>query len=103
MRRNRLMTVQQQDEQDQFAETEAEWSDLRQEWFSLVPLSGEEYQHAQQTHSQVTHEGRCPYFAGANSQLRLTSESDSRVFHVESVINENERNRDLLWRLVEVS
>lgn len=79
----------------------------RREWFDVRPLSGREYTQTQQIQSNVTHELRCVYFAGANTSMRLTAgddaENPSRTFNVESVVNENEANRFLVWRVVEVT
>lgn len=75
--------------------------------FKITPLSGREYVQAQQVQSNVTHELKCPYFAGANSSMRLTAgevaATPTRIFNVESVVNENEANRFLVWRCVEVT
>ncbi len=76
------------------------------EWFEIRPLSGREYVQGQQVQSSVTHELRCVHFAGANTGMRLTAGEDAdnptRIFNVESVVNENEANRFLVWRVVEV-
>jgi len=74
----------------------------RREWFDIRPLSGREFVRGQQVQSNVTHELKCPYFAGANTGMRLTNEAGTRIFNVESVVNENEANRFLVWRVVEV-
>jgi SPP1 family predicted phage head-tail adaptor len=75
--------------------------------FKIVPLTGREYVQAQQVQSNVTHELKCPYFSGANSSMRLTAGEEaatpSRIFNVESVVNEKEQNRFLVWRCVEVT
>ena len=56
---------------------------------------------AQQVQAKTTHEGRCHWFEGATSEMRL--KYGSRIFNVESVVNEREQNRFLVWRLEEVS
>jgi SPP1 family predicted phage head-tail adaptor len=76
------------------------------QFFDIRPLSGREYVQAQQVQSTATHELRCVYFAGANTSMRLTageSETPTRVFNVESVVNDNENNRSLVWRCQEVT
>ncbi len=74
--------------------------------FKAKPISGREYVQGQQVQSNVTHELRCIHFAGAHTGMRLTAgddaESPTRIFNVESVVNENEANRFLVWRVVEV-
>jgi len=78
------------------------WEPLRVEWFSIEPLSGREYETAMQIKSAVTHKAESVYFQGATSELRLRTADKSRYFNVESVVNDKEQNRKLLWRLVEV-
>jgi SPP1 family predicted phage head-tail adaptor len=77
------------------------------EWFDIRPLSGREYSQSQQVQSNVTHEMKCVYFAGAKTGMRLTAgddaENPTRVFNVESVVNDKENNRHLVWRCVEVT
>lgn len=78
----------------------------RREWFEIRPLSAREYVQAQQVQSSVSHELRCVYFSGANTGMRLTAgetDTPTRIFNVESVVNENEANRFLVWRVVEVA
>lgn len=77
----------------------------RRAWFEVRPLSGREYVQSQQVQSSVTHELRCAYFAGATTGMRLTageSDTPTRIFDVESVVNEHEANRFLVWRVQEV-
>lgn len=79
----------------------------RREWFQIRPLSSRELVIGQQIQSLATHELKCHYFAGANNAMRLTAgevaATPSRIFNVESVVNENEANRFLVWRVVEVT
>ena len=76
------------------------WETVREEMFLLRPTSGREYEQADQMQSDTTHEAKCHHFVGANSGMRL--KYGERIFNVESVVNEMERNRFLAWRLVEV-
>lgn len=73
----------------------------RKEWFEIRPLSAREFAQGQQIQSVVTHELKCPFFAGANNSMRLANEAGTRVFNVDSVVNENEANRFLVWRCTE--
>ena len=75
------------------------WTKKRAEWFLIEPLSAREFNQADQMQSQATHNGRCHYFDGANSGMRLVY--GSRIFHVESVFNDREDNRFLAWKLIE--
>lgn len=77
----------------------------KQAYFEVMSQSGREFQLAQQMHANITHLMKCAYFAGANSRLRLSKgevATPTRVFNVESVINEREENRFLVWSCVEV-
>ena len=87
--------------ESQYDEAPEQWTELRQEWFVITPLSSREFIQAQGVQSTVSHEGECPWFAGFNSRLRLVS--GERIFNVESVVNRDERNRKLDWMLVEVN
>lgn len=73
------------------------------QWFEIRPLSAREFAQGQQINSVVSHELKCVFFAGANTSMRLTTESGTRIFNVDSVVNENEANRFLVWRCTEVS
>ena len=73
------------------------------QWFEIRPLSAREFAQGQQINSVVSHELRCVFFAGANSSMRLTNEAGTRIFNVDSVVNENEANRFLVWRCTEVT
>lgn len=81
------------------------WVRIWQEWFDVKPLTGREYVLAQQVKSTVTHQLRCVYRSGANSELRLTAGADAptRIFNVESVVNVGENNRELEWMVQEVT
>ena len=99
MRFRHLVTIQKKKEVDPFSEQPASWEDVRQEWFALEPLSGEEKDRADQTQSLVTHKAKCHWFDGAASGLRVVY--GERVLNVKSVVNEREQNRFLLWQLIE--
>lgn len=104
MKANARLTIQKQTQRESdFGEHPEQWENLRVEAFLLTPLSGREYIQAQQVQSSVTHKAECPWFAGANSEMRLVTADESRVFGVESVVNRGERNRTLDWMLVEVN
>lgn len=74
-----------------------EWTTQRREWFTIKSTGGREYEQEQQIRSEITHKARCHYFGGANSKMRL--KKDNRIWHVESVVNEDEANRWLIWML----
>jgi SPP1 family predicted phage head-tail adaptor len=75
------------------------WGKVDTQWGEIRPLSGREYEAAQQMQSSVTHRIQTHLVATANSAMRLVA--GDRVFEVESVINEGERNRFHVWRCTE--
>lgn len=79
---------------------------IDKDWFEVMPLSGREYIQAQQQASNVTHRLRCDYRTGMHSRLRITAGNDpdnpTRVFNVRSVVNVEEKNRELEWMCEEV-
>jgi len=77
------------------------WETIRKEMFSLRPKQETSNQQSDQMQSQTTHDAKCHFFAGANSTMRL--QYGDRTFNVESVVNEMERNRFLVWALTEVT
>lgn len=76
-----------------------EWTTQRREWFTIQSTAGREYEQEQQIRSEITHKARCHWFDGANSRMRLTK--GNRIWHVETVSNEDEANRWLVWELKE--
>jgi SPP1 family predicted phage head-tail adaptor len=73
-------------------------------WGSIEPLTGREYIQAQQSESSVSHKIRTeqlPQNLGpANPRMRL--KFGDRTFEALSVVNVEERNRELEWMCVEV-
>jgi SPP1 family predicted phage head-tail adaptor len=70
----------------------------------ITPLTGREYQQAEQMQSNVSHKIRTemlPQNLGpATSRMRL--KHGVRTFEVVSVVNVEERNRELEWMCTEV-
>lgn len=108
MKRNTLLWLEDMTAGNQFENEPAETWTRRNNpaWFSIETLSGTEYMQAQQMQSSVTHKLRCEYLANCNPRMRLTAGADAdsptRTFHVQSVVNVNEQNRELLWMVTEV-
>lgn len=69
-------------------------------WGEIVPLAGNEYLRAQQMESTSSHQIRTEYFSDANPRMRL--KHGARTFEVQSVVNVEERNRELEWMCTEV-
>ena len=63
-------------------------------WASIEPLSGRELFQAQQVQAEVTHRVRMRYLAGVTA--KMTGLFGTREFQILSVINPEERNRELV-------
>lgn len=70
-------------------------------WASIDPVSGKEFFEAQQTQSSVSHKIRIRYKSGVLPAMRVNFKG--RIFGIESVINWEERNRDMLLMCSEVT
>ena len=70
------------------------WTDLDTVSASIEPLSGRELANAQQAVEETTHRIRIRYLASVTAQCRVTF--GDRVFDVMSVIDADERKRELL-------
>lgn len=80
-------------------DTENAWSNERQEWAYIRPLMGRELEQSQQMQSHTTHKITTRWFTGFDSERRFTY--GSRIFHVESAVNIEERDRFIEWQCVE--
>jgi SPP1 family predicted phage head-tail adaptor len=69
-------------------------------WASIEPLNGREFFAAQQVNAEVTARIRLRYLPGVTRQMQV--KFGSRTFAIESVINVEERNRELQLMVKEV-
>jgi SPP1 family predicted phage head-tail adaptor len=99
--RVRLTIEQRTGVEDGFGDAPDVWESVRVEWFVLLPNAQGEYTEGDQIKSRTTFNAECPYFAGANSEMRLVN--GDRVYTVDSVVNRDNRNRTLDWVLVQVN
>ncbi len=98
---------------DPFINAQGEWAEVCQVFIGLQPLSGRELYAAQQVQAQTTHKATLHYRDDVTAQMRLRipkpglpdhdpdNDEHWRTFHIESVINVNEANRELELSLVE--
>ena len=101
MRFTHLLTVEQDTPGSELnGESVENWREVRDVMGTVSPLTGREHQQAEQMQSNVTHRITTRYFTGADSRMRLRR--GSRVFNVQSVVNVEERNRELEWMVTEV-
>lgn len=71
----------------------ANWTDVATVWASINPISGREYFTAQETASIVTHRVRMRYRTGIRPEMRL--EFGQRYFRIDTIIDRDERRREL--------
>ncbi len=89
-----LVTVQQPtDTPNSFGEPVITWAALVRTHASIEPLSGRELWNAQQVQAQVTHRVRLRYYPGVMAKMRVSY--GSRYLNIESVIDPEERHREL--------
>jgi SPP1 family predicted phage head-tail adaptor len=71
------------------------WTDLHTGvWASVEPLIGREYLAAKQVQAEVSHKVRMRYIAGLLPAMRIVW--GTRTFEIESILNVQERNRELV-------
>jgi SPP1 family predicted phage head-tail adaptor len=99
-----ILTVEQDTVGNELAGEPSEAETVCSVWGNIQPLTGREYQQAQQMQSNVSHKittELLPQNLGpATSRMRL--KHGTRTFEVQSVVNVEERNRELEWMCTEV-
>jgi len=91
--RNRVTIEQVAETQDSDGSVIETWSNYAGAQAAIEPISGREYFAAQTTQADVTHRISLRYVSGVTPKMRV--KYGSRVFDILSVININERNREL--------
>lgn len=76
------------------------WADTATVRAAVEPLVGREYWAAQQVNAERTVKFHIWYRSGVTPKMRVSY--DSRTFDIKSVINVNERNRELVLMCEEV-
>lgn len=76
------------------------WPTFSTVWASINPVHGKELFEAQQIQSNVTHKIRIRYLSGVKSSMRVSFES--RIFQIQSVINWEEHDREMMLECSEV-
>ena len=96
--RHRITFKQFNSERDEYGDPldhdESNWKDVATVWASIDPISGREFYEAGQSQSEVTHKIRCRYRPGLKNEMRIYYKS--RRFHIESIIDWEERHESLL-------
>ncbi len=75
------------------------WSDYATVWMEIDPVRGREYSEGRKEQAELTHMITIRYVSGVRPDMRLSAEG--RIFKIASVINVEERNRELLLRCTE--
>ena len=70
------------------------WSDFADVWASIEPLIGREYMAAKQLTADVSHKIRIRYIEGLSPTMRVVF--GTRTFEIVSIINVQERNKELV-------
>lgn len=87
------------DTRDSYGEPIPAWTTYDQVWASIEPIVGREYFASKETRSQSTHRVRIRYRSGVTTKMRIYW--DSRYFDIESVLNLEEKDRELVLMCVE--
>ncbi len=87
------------DTMDSYGEPIPAWTIFDQVWASIEPITGREYFASKETRSQSTHRIRIRYRSGITTKMRISW--DSRLFDIESILNTEERDRELVLMCVE--
>lgn len=94
-RLNKRITIQTATEaQNTYGEPIKTWAEYVTAWASVEPLNGREYWSAKELNAEITIRFRMRYYDGVTPKMRVVY--DSRNFDIESIINTNESNVELL-------
>jgi SPP1 family predicted phage head-tail adaptor len=69
------------------------WTVLARLWAAVEPLAGRELYNAQQVQPNLSHRVRVRYLDGVKAKMRV--KHDRRYLNIETVINLEERDREL--------
>lgn len=90
----KLITIQQQSiSSDEYGAQVITWSTYYIAWASVEPLQGREYFAGQQFQSKVDTKFILRYVAGVTPKMRISY--NSLFYDIESIINIEDRNREL--------
>jgi len=80
-------------EKDSYGAEVDNWTDYATVWASIEPARGREFWESQQVNAEVTGKIRIRYLGGITPKMRV--KHGNRIFDIVSVINPEERNREL--------
>lgn len=99
LRNRRLVIESKGSTQGVYGEPTGTWTTLATVWAHIKPLQGRELQAAQQMAPEVTHRIAIPYSSTLADPVAMATRRASyggRVFNIHTVMNPNERNRELI-------
>lgn len=73
--------------------------EFKKAWASIKPITGREYQENEKDSNEITHRIRIRYTTGLTEKMRIVF--GIRKFDIESIINVEELNRELLIKCIE--
>jgi SPP1 family predicted phage head-tail adaptor len=91
--RHRITIQDYTESQNTFGEVTKNWTDYATVWAAVEPVKGREFWESQQINAEITTKVTIRYLAGIKPKMRILY--DTRIFEIDSVINVDERNREL--------
>ena len=91
--RHRVKIQHYTESQNAFGEATKNWTDYATVWAAVEPVKGREFWESQQINAEITTKVTMRYLAGVKPKMRILY--DTRIFEIDSVINVDERNREL--------
>ena len=91
--RHKIVIQEPTETQDSVGGPDATWSTFATVWASIEPLNGRELFAAQQINAEITARIRIRYLSGVIPKMRVSF--GERIFEILSVINLEERNREM--------
>ena len=91
--RHKVVIQQNTPTRDSYGAEVDNWIDYATVWASIEPARGREFWESQQVNAEITGKITIRYLAGITPKMRV--KHGDRIFHIISVINTEERNREL--------
>jgi SPP1 family predicted phage head-tail adaptor len=70
------------------------WTDYKIVWAEIRPMQGREYWASQQVNPEVTHRVTIRYLDGVTTEMRINF--SDRIFAIDSILNTDEKNVELV-------
>lgn len=91
--RHKITIEQKTHAQNDYGEEKDDWEKVLDIYAGIYPISGREFFTAETVSSEVTHKINIRYVPGIKTDMRVVF--NKRIFHIQSVINFQERNIQL--------